>query len=125
LPSTLAATVAGSLVTIGVNVPSDPGNLTWLQMGSLGISWLVAALTATNTFLRPYETSQGHREKAGSYDVLLGQIVRAQTFDSDDELKLKLEEIDKKIEELKMSEPFLSDKRIRASKQQLEKKGGA
>ncbi len=123
LPSAIVATIAGSLVTIGVNIPTTTQNLSWLEILALATSWLVAALTSANTFLRPYETSQGHREKAGAYDVLLGKIGRVKAFEDRDNLESKLEEIDSKIEELEISEPFLSDKRISESKKQLEKEG--
>lgn len=119
LPSALLATAAGSLSTISANAAAQTAEFSWLEIFGLSCTWSVALLTAANTFLRPYETSQGHREKAGSYDVLLGQIGRALEFAEGDDLIKQIEEIDYKIEELKLTEPFLSDKSIRKSKAAL------
>ncbi len=121
LPSAIAATMTGALVTVGVNTPKTTDELTLIEIFALALSWLVAALTATNSFLKPYETSQGHIEKSVAYDVLLSRIGKAQVLNADDEQAAKLEEITQEIEKLKKSEPFLGNKRIEQSRKQLQK----
>jgi len=120
LPSALLATAAGSVATISASSADASGaNLTLFEGIGLSLSWIVALLTAAHTFLRPHETSQGHREKASTYDVLLGRIDRALAFAAPDEKQTQLEEIDMKIEELKLSEPILSDTQINKARENL------
>ncbi|MFH2057697.1 MAG: SLATT domain-containing protein [Pseudomonadota bacterium] len=123
LPSALLATAAGSLATITADAASLASQYSGFEIAGLICTWTVALFTAANTFIRPQEASQGHREKAGAYDVLLGQIGRACEYLKDDDLKKKIEAIDLKIEELKQSDPFLSDKKIRESKKILMQNG--
>ncbi|MCV6610508.1 MAG: SLATT domain-containing protein [Amphritea sp.] len=122
LPSALLATVAGSVATINANNAGDDV-FSALDIISLLVAWVVALLTAANSFLNPHQTSQSHRDKATGYDVQFGKIGRAQAFLQNDDLKNQLEEIDARIEELKLSEPILSDRQIAKTKQALMQSG--
>lgn len=123
LPAALLATAAGSLATISADEAALASHYSGLEIAGLICSWSVALFTAASTFLRPLETSQGHKEKAGAYDVLLGQIGRAVEYLKEDELRKEIEAIDSKIDDLKKAEPFLSDKILRTSKISLIKAG--
>ena len=118
LPSALLATVAGSLATINADNVTT-ASFTGFEIFTLIITWTVALLTAANSFLNPHQMSLGHRDKATVYDVQLGKIDKAQAFLAADDLRKQLEDIDAKIEELKLSEPILSDTRISITKKAL------
>jgi hypothetical protein len=123
LPTVMLATAAGSLTTISADAVAIASQYSLLEIAGLFCTWTVALFTAANTFLRPQETSQGHKEKAGGYEVLLGQIGRAYEYLSDEELRKDIERIDVEIGTLKRTEPFLSDTRIYKSKDTLIKHG--
>lgn len=109
LPSTIMATITGALVTIGVSAPASAINMSGLEIFALVASWLVAALTATISFLRPLENSNMHRQKAVEYCGLLDEIERTKAFKEGADLQSSLEKISKEIEKLKKSEPSLND----------------
>lgn len=123
LPSALLATAAGSLTTLSAEAASVASQFTWLEISGLFCTWTVALFTAATTFLRPQETSQGHKDKAGAYEVLLAEIGRACEFLSVEERRKEVEKIDIEMGKLKQAEPFLSDTRIRKSKEELRKHG--
>ncbi len=117
LPAALLATAAGSLTTISADAAAEAAQYSWLEIAGISCTWAVALCTAATSFLRPQEISQGHKEKAGSYDVLLSQIGRSCEYLSpEEELKKDIERIDIEIGKLKKAEPFLSGTRIRKSK---------
>jgi hypothetical protein len=124
LPSALLATAAGAIQTVDTTGGAELiAQIPYVPHIGLALTWTVALLTATNSFVRPSETAQAHREKTGAFEALLSRIDRAVARKKDDdELQSELESVDKEIDALKMSEPILSDSRIEAIRKQVEGK---
>lgn len=122
LPAALLATLSGSLATINADHVAG-SSYTTLEVISLVIAWTVALLTAANSFINPHQSASGHRDKATAYDVLSGKIDKAEVFSSGEKLRDELEHIDAQIEELKVSEPILSDGRILKTEGLLKARG--
>jgi len=123
LPAALLATAAGSLTTIASNEAGVSGDYSFMELAGLLCTWTVALFTAATTFLRPQEVSQGHKEKAGAYEVLLTQIRVACEYLSNEDRRAEVERISEEMGKLKQAEPFLSNVCIVKSKEELTKRG--
>lgn len=119
LPAAVLAGIAAAVQTTSLSVDDVTiGN--WVAGAAVVITWIVAALNASITFINPYAQSEAHRGKASKYAVLRSKMSRVQAIKKGDELSQEIESIVMEFEELQKAEPMLSADRIKYAQEFVE-----
>ena len=97
----------------------QPFPLAWAVAG---LSLVVTTLTGISTFVKPLQLSDAHSEKAAKYEVLKDEIEVSIELESATEQEANRKAISKKIQDLKIAKPRLSDRRIEITEDHLKKR---